>query len=282
MPDPLTGPQLERYFARIRYRGPHDATLGTLRALHRAHLLAIPFENLDVHLGIPITLDPDAMVTKLVDERRGGWCYEMNGVFGRVLETLGFDVSYVSGAVRRDTRGWRAQGNHLTLVVRLDRPWIADVGFGDGFLTPLPLEPGTYTQGFLRYGVSRDGPWWRVHGHEFGADGFDFTLTARALDDFRTQCRELQTSPDSSFVRSIVCGRFEASGLAVLRGAVLHEITSAGLTKTVVPDAVSFDRLLRERFDLAVPGIGDIWPGVWARHLEWEAEQVAAGAGGQA
>jgi N-hydroxyarylamine O-acetyltransferase len=68
---PLSVRQLDRYFARIGYRGPRDATLGTLRALHRAHLLAIPYENLDIYLGLPITLDPEAMFTKLVDKRRG-------------------------------------------------------------------------------------------------------------------------------------------------------------------------------------------------------------------
>ncbi len=156
MPAHLSAPQLDRYCARIGYAGPRDATLTTLRALHRAHLLAIPYENLDIHLGLPLTLDREAMFTKLVDERRGGWCYEMNGVFGRVLETLGFSVRYLSGAVGRAERGWRAQGNHLVLLVTLDRPWIADVGFGDGFLTPLPLEVGHFRQDFLQYrGLAR-------------------------------------------------------------------------------------------------------------------------------
>lgn len=274
---PLTGRQLDRYLARVGYRGPRDATLATLRALHRAHLLSIPYENLDIHLGVPLTLDPEAMFTKLVDERRGGWCYEMNGVFGRVLEAIGYDVRYLSGAVGRATSGWRAQGNHLVLLVRLDRPWIADVGFGDGPLAPLPLEPGTYSQGFLRYRVGRDGPWWRVHNHEFGgADGFDFTLTPRALGDFAAQCRELQTSPESGFVKTTVCERFVPAGLVMLRGAVLREVREGGVTTHVVPDAAEYERVLRERFDLDVPGIGAIWPRVWARHLEWEAEQAAA------
>jgi N-hydroxyarylamine O-acetyltransferase len=274
---PLTGQQLDRYLARVGYSGPRDATLATLRALHRAHLLAIPYENLDIHLGVPLTLDPEAMFTKLVDERRGGWCYEMNGLFGRVLETLGFDVRYLSGAVGRATRGWRAQGNHLVLLVRLDRPWIADVGFGDGFLTPLPLEPGNYWQGFLQYRVSRDGPRWRVHNHEFGgADGFDFTLTPRALEDFGAQCRELQTSPDSSFVKSTVCERFVPGGLVMLRGAVLRQVTAAGVTTDVLRDAGEYERALRQCFDLVVPGIDALWPRVWARHLQWQAEQAAS------
>jgi N-hydroxyarylamine O-acetyltransferase len=275
---PLSAQQLDRYFARIGYRGPRDATLATLRALHRAHLLAIPYENLDIHLGRQITLDPEATFTKLVDERRGGWCFEMNGLFGRVLETLGFDMRYLSGAVGRATSGWRAQGNHLVLLVRLDRPWIADVGFGDGFLTPLPLEPGTYSQGFLRYQVARDGPRWTVHSHEFGgAEGFDFTLTARTLDQFGMQCRELQTSPESSFVKATVCERFVSHGLVMLRGAVLREVRAGNVTTHIVQDATEYDRVLRERFDLAIPGIAALWPGVWARHLQWQAEQAAQG-----
>ena len=272
---PLASSQVDRYFARIGYTGPRDATLGTLRALHRAHLLAIPYENLDIHLGLPLTLDADAMFTKLVDERRGGWCFEMNGVFGRVLETLGFTVRYLSGAVGRAERGWRAQGNHLVLLVTLDRPWIADVGFGDGFLTPLPLEVGHYRQDFLQYQVSRDGPRWRVHNHQFGgADGFDFTLTARRLDDFANQCLELQTAPESSFVKSTVCERMLPNGILMLRGAVLREVHAEGVTTAVVESAAAFDRVLRERFDLAIAGVEALWPRVWARHLEWQAEQA--------
>jgi len=276
MQRPLSLQQLDRYVARIGYRGPRDPTLGTLRALHRAHLLAIPYENLDIHLGRQLTLDPEAMFTKLVDERRGGWCYEMNGLLGRVLETLGFDVRYLSGAVGRARHGWRAQGNHLVLLVRLDRPWIADVGFGDGFLTPLPLEPGNYSQGFLQYRVARDGPRWCVHNHEFGgAEGFDFTLTPRTLDQFGMQCRELQTSPESGFVKSTVCERFLANGLVMLRGAVLREVSAGGVRTHVVQDAAEYDRVLRDHFDLAVPGIETLWPSVWARHLQWQAEQAA-------
>lgn len=272
---PLSAPQLERYFARIGYAGPRDPSLGTLRALHRLHLLAIPYENLDIHLGLPITLDAEAMFTKLVDERRGGWCFEMNGVFGRVLETLGFTVRYLSGAVGRERKGWRAQGNHLVLLVTLDRPWIVDVGFGDGFVTPLPLAPGHYRQDFLQYQVTRDGPRWRVHNHQFGgADGFDFTLTARRLDDFATQCHELQTAPDSSFVKTTVCERMLPNGIVILRGAALREVRVEGVTTTLIDSAAAFDGVLRQRFDLAIAGIEALWPRVWAGHLRWQADQA--------
>jgi N-hydroxyarylamine O-acetyltransferase len=273
----LSAAQLARYLDRIGYTGPRQPTLPTLRAIHRAHLLSIPYENLDIHLGRPLTLDPEATFNKLVDEQRGGWCYEMNGLLGRVLETLGFQVRYLSGAVGRATRGWLAEGNHLVLLVTLDRRWIVDVGFGDGFLTPLPLEPGTYRQDFLVYRVSRDGPRWRVHNHEYGgADGFDFTLTARTLDGFAAKCRELQTSPDSGFVKSTVCERFTPGGLVMLRGATLREVTIDGVATRVLRDAAEYERVLADRFGLRLPDAEMLWPAVWARHLDWEAEQRRA------
>ena len=272
---PLVPAQLSRYFERIGYGGDTTASLATLRGLHRAHLLSILYENLDIHLGVPLTLDPERIFAKLVDQRRGGWCYEMNGLFGHVLESLGFRVRRVSGTVGRTAHGWRAQGNHLVLIVALDRPWIVDVGFGDGFLNPLPLEPGTYNQSFLHYRVSRDGPRWRVDNHAYGgADGFDFTLTTRTLDDFATQCRELQTSPDSSFVKTTVCERFTPQGLVMLRGATLREVTAAGVTSRVLQDANQFATTLRERFGLDLPAAAELWPRVWNMHLAWEAEHA--------
>jgi N-hydroxyarylamine O-acetyltransferase len=277
MRTPLSSPQLSRYFARVGYSGDAKVSLTTLRDLHRSHLLSIPYENLDIHLGVPLTLDAERIFAKLVDERRGGWCYEMNGLFGLVLESLGFAVRRVSGTVGRAEHGWRAQGNHLVLVVTLDRPWIADVGFGDGFLTPLPLEPGSYTQSFLHYRVSRDGPRWRVDNHAHGgADGFDFTLTPRSLDHFAVQCRELQTSPESGFVRTTVCERFTRDGLVMLRGATLKDVTAAGVKERVLQNAGEYEATLRERFGLDLPvAAAELWPRVWSGHLARQAERAA-------
>ena len=107
-----------------------------------------------------------------------------------------------------------------------------------------------------------------------GSDGFDFTLTARTLDDFGTQCRELQTSPDSSFVKTTVCERFTRQGLVMLRGATLREVTAAGVTSRVLQDANQFAITLRERFGLDLPAAADLWPRVCDMHLAWEAEHA--------
>jgi N-hydroxyarylamine O-acetyltransferase len=260
----------------VGYDGALTPTVETLYALHRAHLSTIPYENLDVHLSRPLTLDRDATFAKLVDHRRGGWCFEMNGTFGRVLETIGFEVRYVAGAVRRAERGTSAHDSHLVLVVTVEgRRLIADVGFGDGFFEPLPLEVGRYRQQSLEFGVSRDGDWWRVHNHEHGgADSYDFTLAPRTIESFAGKCLELQTSADSSFVLSTVCGRHERDGLVVLRGAVLRTVKHGALDARTIADADDYARVLAERFGLAPEGVVALWPAVQARHLVWLAAQA--------
>ena len=249
--------------------------------MHRAHLLAIPYENLDIHLGRPITLDPEAMFPSSSTTRRGGWCFEMNGVLGRVLETLGFDVRYLSGAVGRAEHGWRAQGNHLVLLVTLDRPWIVDVGFGDGFLDAAAARARAATgRTSCSTASRRDGPRWRVHNHEFGgADGFDFTLTPRTLDDFAAQCHELQTSPESSFVKSTVCERCvptrprHAARRHAARGDRRRRDDER---ECAMPPSTTGCCAIASTSPC--PGSTALWPRVWARHLAWQAEQAQAGA----
>src|SRR5882724_6217434 len=134
------------YLDRIGIVGRPQPDLATLRRLQRAHLERILFENLDVQLGRPVTLDLDAAFAKLVTGARGGWCYEMNGLFRWALESIGFRVTPLTGAVGRRERGATAIGNHLALSVELDGPYYVDVGLGDGPTEPIPLREGSYQQ----------------------------------------------------------------------------------------------------------------------------------------
>lgn len=271
---PIDRTRLDAYLARIGYAGSLDPTLETLRALHRAHLQAIPYENLDIHLGRDLTLDRDATFAKLVDQQRGGWCFEMNGTFGWVLESLGFDVRYVAGAVRRASRGASAHDSHLVLIVTLERPYIADVGFGDGFYEPLPLQCGRYEQLALAFSISCEDEWWRVHNQPYGgADSYDFTLEPRSIESFASKCHQLQTSPDSGFVRAIVCSRYRPDGLVILRGAVLREVTNGRLAARTITDADDYLHVLAHHFDLAPAGRDTLWPIVQAQHAAWMASQ---------
>src|SRR5690242_18326109 len=110
------------YLARIGYDGPTGPDIETLRGLHLAHLLAVPFENLDIHIPRNITLKTELLFGKIVGERRGGFCYELNGLFADLLATLGFDVSMMAARVWNG-RDYGVELAHMTLMVRLDELW---------------------------------------------------------------------------------------------------------------------------------------------------------------
>src|SRR4051812_10193641 len=95
----MTTLDVHAYLERIRYHGPLDPTAETLRRLQVAHLLSVPFENLSIHWGEPIELDDEALFEKIVVRRRGGFCYELNGLFATLLRALGFDVAMLSAGV---------------------------------------------------------------------------------------------------------------------------------------------------------------------------------------
>ena len=137
--------ELESYFARVNYDGPREPSLDVLRALQYRHTHTFPFENLDVLLGRGIRLDTGALTVKLIDSRRGGYCFEQNGLFWRVLNALGFAVTPLAARVRWQVPDEVETGRtHMLLKVDLpEGPYIVDVGFGGLNPTaPFALEPG--------------------------------------------------------------------------------------------------------------------------------------------
>ncbi|MFB6526816.1 arylamine N-acetyltransferase [Streptomyces sp. NPDC056399] len=138
---------LDAYLARIGYETERDGELApdlrTLTALHRAHVRAVPFENLDVALGRPVPLDLKSLQAKLVERRRGGYCYEQNSLFAAALERIGFTVT-ARGARNRSRGAALPPVTHALLVVAVEgEQWLADVGFGwQGPLEPVPLRDG--------------------------------------------------------------------------------------------------------------------------------------------
>ncbi len=273
---------LSAYLERIHYNGPVKANFDTLVGLHRAHLLNISYENLDIHLGRRLSLDPDEFYAKLVTARRGGWCYEMNGLFAWMLREIGFDVTLLAGTVRH-VQDNQPEGNHLVLLVKsdlLDQPYLADVGFGNGFLEPLPLQAGRYRQAFLSYSLTCEGDRWYFQNHPFGGVGFDFTLEGHSFTDFAERCHWLQTSPESGFVRLTVCHRFTPDGIITLRGCVLRHVTAEGSHDEVIDDPASYQRTLEDQFDLHLPEVGGLWAKVWHNHQEWMKQQAEEGLSG--
>jgi len=261
---------LPAYFERVGFAGRTAPDLPTLAALHRAHLTAIAYENFDVQLGRPLTLDPAAAFEKLVRGRRGGWCYEMNGLFGAVLEAVGFKVTRLAGGVLMSALGKVVIGNHLVLKVELGDPWIADVGFGDGPLEPFPLRDGAFTAGGFDFRLERladEG--WRFHNHAFGgAPNFDFSSEAADPAQLTAQCDWLQTSPQSPFRLNATAQRHRPGEVLVLRGRLLRRVRRDGFEERLIGSADELVEVLDREFDLDIPEAAALWPRILARHAE--------------
>lgn len=269
---------LSAYLERIGFTGEPKADLPTLRRIHRLHLAAIPYENLDVQLGRALGLEIDAHYRKLVEQRRGGWCYEMNGLMGWALEQIGFRVTRMAGGVRRDTAGDVVVGSHLVLAVQLGGPYLVDVGFGDGMIEPTPIVAGAFRQDEFEFRLERlDDSWWRFHNQPFGgAPTFDFELQEAPHERLRVRCEWLQTSPESGFVQNAVCQRYVDGELRILRGRVLKLIRAPHVEQRTVDSLADYRAVLSDLFAIDVPEVELLWRKASARHAEWLRAQEQA------
>jgi N-hydroxyarylamine O-acetyltransferase len=258
---------LARYLERIGHGWHVRPKLPTLRSLHRAHVTAIPFENLDVQLGEVPSLDPAAVFDKLVERRRGGWCYEMNGLFGAALEAIGFEVTRLSGGVMRHVHGEEKMGTHLALLVDCDGPWLCDVGFGGSLLEPLPLAAGERIDApySVSLGPTDDGHW---RFTERAGEPFSYDFRAEPADEALLAARrDWQAGHvDSNFTLNFVARKRFPDRHLSLRGRVLTDHGPAGTTTHTVADADEFTATLAERFGIDEPRAREIWPRVVARH----------------
>lgn len=262
--------ELSAYLRRINFRGSVRPDLATLRALHRAHQLSIPFEDLDVQLRRPVDLDLQASYDKIVSRQRGGWCYEMNGVMGWALKHIGFDVMRMSAGVMRAQAGDAQLGNHLCLLVLLDQSYLVDVGFGGSLIEPLALKASEREDRPYRIELSElDDSHWRfseiAHGDK---DAFSFDFRAAPADEalFAKKCRLLQTDAASPFTQNLVVQRRTADTHLSLRGRVLVTTHATRVEKRILGSADELVAALRDSFDLDVPEAATLWPSVCARH----------------
>jgi N-hydroxyarylamine O-acetyltransferase len=198
---------LEAYLSRIGYRGDLEPTLPVLTALHLAHGTHIPFENLDVLLGRPICLDLPSLQAKLVQGRRGGYCFEQNTLFATVLERLGFAVTRLAARVRFGVQRVLPRTHMLLMVEVAGAPYLADVGFGRaGLLGPVPLAAGLTTRQFAwSYRLVREPGGWLLQWQQQDTwfDLYAFTLEPAYPIDFEMANHYVSTHPASRFVQTL-------------------------------------------------------------------------------
>lgn len=228
---------VDAYLDRIGAAPPLAATANALRDLHEAHLAAIPFENLSIHLAEPITLDEDALFDKIVKRRRGGFCYELNGAFAVLLEALGYTVTRLGARVFGGGR-WGPPFDHLALLVSTSDgtgSWLVDVGFGAHSRHPLRWdERAEQTDPDGRFAlVDTDGG--DVEVVKDGEPQYQVERRPRTLADFGPTCWWQQTSPDSHFTRNTVCSRLHGGGRVTISGRTLIRTVDGARTEELLP-----------------------------------------------
>ncbi|MDG9690738.1 arylamine N-acetyltransferase [Streptomyces mutabilis] len=238
-------PQVDAYLRRLGAEYPAWPTLDALRELHLRHLRTVPFENLSVHLGEEIVLQEERLLDKVVGARRGGFCYELNGLFAALLTALGYEVTLLAARVYGEGGALGIPYDHLALLVRTvdGGDWLADVGFGAHSHGPLEFgergeqeDPGgtfrIVEAGPDEAGVRGGHDTARAADLDVLRDGqavYRVELRPRVLGDFVSGAWWHSTSPRSHFLRSPVCSRLtEDGGRITLSGRRLTTTTPDG------------------------------------------------------
>jgi N-hydroxyarylamine O-acetyltransferase len=258
---------LPTYLQRINYTGPLTPSTETLHALHVAHLLAVPFENLDIHLGRPIILDEAALYHKIVKQRRGGFCYELNGLFAALLRELGFNVTRLSARVARADGSFGPDFDHMALLVELEQRWLVDVGFGDSFREPLRLdEPGEQVQASGAYRLtsqqtfevlktSKVYPAWTLWQQDEAGQWqaqYQFTLQPRHLANYAEMCHYHQSSPESHFTQRRICSLATPEGRVTLSNWHLIITQNGQRREQLLTDRTELTSTLRDYFSVVL------------------------------
>jgi N-hydroxyarylamine O-acetyltransferase len=247
------------YLKRIGAGRPATLDAAALRDLHRAHQLAVPFENLSIHLAEPISLAEDQLLAKIVYRRRGGFCYELNGAFALLLQELGGRVERVAARVY-GADGLGPPLDHLALVVHLgdgSGPWLADVGFGSHSTYPLAYASRSAQQdpaGAFQLADADNGD---VDVLKDGAPQYRIERHTRTLDEFVPTCWWQQTSPQSHFTDGTICSRLTEDGRISIAGRTLIRTRGGERTEEQLTSDESLLAAYREYFGINLELVPD-------------------------
>ena len=253
--------ELAAYLTRIQYFEPTKPDVQTLQGLQNAHMLTVPFENLDIGLKRPIRLDRQSLWNKIVVQHRGGFCYEVNGLFGWLLEETGFEVTYLNARdYHPEDDSFGIDFDHLVLLVRVsDEPirWLVDVGWGDTFTRPLDIDaPDWQEQGLRAYRLEpfRSGyQLWQRGYHGEVERQYYFDLTPRQFPaEYEATCLYHQTSPASIFTRERIISRLTEDGRVSLDSSRLIVTKNGKRSERPFENENEFHAFLKQYFDITL------------------------------
>ncbi len=253
----LSDSDLDSYLARIEYEGDVSPILPVLESIHLAHATHIPFENLDILLGRPIRLDLNSLVDKLIQRKRGGYCFEQNLLLYAVLRKLGFEVTPLAARVRYRTLQIRPR-THMLLKVTVDGvSWLTDVGFGaEGLMRPIRLAPDEPTPQFAwTYRLVDENEHWVLQSHREGSwiDLYAFSLEPREWIDYHMANYYTSTHPDSMFVQILIAQHTQPEARRFLRNYELITDDGQTVSSRTLADDEELLKVLDQVFGLAFP-----------------------------
>ena len=246
---------LDAYFERIGYRGKTDTSPETLHELHLAHTLQIPFENLDIYYGKPVCLDRESLFKKIVLGKRGGYCFEMNGLFSFVLKALGFKVADLLARGTLDGKTYMAKTHQVLLVEAGGKQWMADVGFGmGGIMVPLLLAEELEQQQYGHtYRLRRDPKYGYIFQQKTAAGYqamFAFTLEECCEEDFVMAHHYTATFPGSFFQQARFCTIPTPEGRMTLFEMHFKKPAGGRMTERTLSGESEFRHILKQYFGL--------------------------------
>lgn len=248
---------IQAYLDRIQFSGPIKPDLQTLQALQHQHLLTVPFENLDIHLNRPIILEPSRFFTKIIEHKRGGFCYELNGLFSLLLEEIGFEVKKISARVHNTAKqAFGEEFDHLALLVSIDEEtYLADVGFGEFVFQPLRFELDLEQKDPRgKFMIQEMAPpyflisnWTKEGWHP----GYKFSTIARDLKEFEGMCHYQQTDPDSHFTSKRMISIPIPDGRITLSGNTLKKTVEGEMVwEKEIKNEKEFEAYLQKYFGI--------------------------------
>jgi N-hydroxyarylamine O-acetyltransferase len=245
---------VDGYLSRIGMARPPVADVRALRDLHLAHLRSVPFENLSVHLGEDIVLEAGALVGKVVDRRRGGFCYELNGAFAALLTALGYEVAVLAARTHGES-GLGIPYGHMAL--RVDR-WLVDVGFGSHSHYPIRLDvPGDQIDpgGTFRVEERDEGD---LDVIKDGRPQYRVWARPQALADFVSGCWWHRTSPASHFTRTLVCSLLGPDSRVTLSGRTLIRTVAGERSERVLDGDGEVLSTYRSEFGIVLDRVPEV------------------------
>ncbi|MDJ0333112.1 MULTISPECIES: arylamine N-acetyltransferase [Planococcus] len=242
----------EKYLARFNASAIQEYYLQDLTELQSLHMQNIPFENLDVMRHVPIYLNLEKIYEKIVNQRRGGYCYELNGLFHWLLSQLGYQAKLISATVQRPNGTWAKTDTHAAILVEFDTLYLVDAGFGDSTMSPIPLGGERHTDHSGTYRIEKvDDVYYDLirENEENEKVLYRFSTDEKQLVDFHEGCVFNQVSKDSSFTHNDLVTRATQNGRITLSDHQLTRSENGRKTKIELSPADKRN-VLKEEFGI--------------------------------